>query len=127
VACKGVVIEPLRLTRTMTVIIKIFLAGPDEPHYGMEIMRQTGLSYGTVYPALATLRKHGWLTVDTEAITRLVVGIKYSVCLFRSARTVARDVRDLSGSGEPSISARPATGAWAVAQGVGNGEHAKQR
>lgn len=33
---------------------------------------------------------------EGRPITRLVVGIKYSVCLFRSARTVASDLRDLS-------------------------------
>jgi PadR family transcriptional regulator, regulatory protein PadR len=64
----GHVMEPLELTPTMTAIIKIFLAEPDRPHYGMEIMRRTGLSSGSVYPALAAFRKHRWLTVGTEDI-----------------------------------------------------------
>lgn len=74
IAYNGPVLEPLELTPTMAAVIKIFVAGPDEPHYGSEIMRQTGLSSGSVYPALAKFRKHHWLTVGTEDIDPHVEG-----------------------------------------------------
>lgn len=37
-------------------------------------MRETGRSSGSVYPALAALRKHRWLTVGTEDIDPHVEG-----------------------------------------------------
>lgn len=44
---------------------------------------------------------------EGRPITRLVVGIKYSVFLFRSARTVARDLLDLSDGGETAAASIP--------------------
>jgi hypothetical protein len=44
---------------------------------------------------------------EGRPITRLVVGIKYSVCLFRSARTVASDLRELSSGEEASAVSIP--------------------
>jgi PadR family transcriptional regulator, regulatory protein PadR len=64
----GSMAEPIEVTRKMAAILKVFLESPEEPHYGMEIMRVTGLSSGSVYPVLARLRKKRWLTAGTEDI-----------------------------------------------------------
>jgi PadR family transcriptional regulator, regulatory protein PadR len=61
-------IEDLNLTPKMAELIKVFLADPDQPRYGFEIMRLTGQPSGTVYPALATFEKARWLTVGREDI-----------------------------------------------------------
>lgn len=34
--------------------------------YGLQIVRSTGLAPGTIYPILARLESHGWVTVRTE-------------------------------------------------------------
>jgi PadR family transcriptional regulator len=56
------------LTPKMARVLKIFLEDPDQPRYGFEIMRLTGLASGSLYPMLARLEKAGWLTRGKENI-----------------------------------------------------------
>jgi PadR family transcriptional regulator len=42
-------------------VLRVFLAHPDEEHYGWELMEHTGLLSGTLYPILDRLSRKGWL------------------------------------------------------------------
>lgn len=58
----------LNLTPKMAMVVKLFLEDPDQPHYGFELMRLTGLPSGSLYPMLARLEEAGWLTGGKENI-----------------------------------------------------------
>jgi hypothetical protein len=60
--------EGLDLTPKMAEVIRVFLEDPAKPRYGMELMRLTGQSSGTLYPNLAALERHGWLILGKENI-----------------------------------------------------------
>jgi DNA-binding PadR family transcriptional regulator len=50
-----------RLTRTMTRTLLAFLEAPRSWRYGYDLMKDAGLSSGTLYPLLARLTEDGWL------------------------------------------------------------------
>lgn len=52
----------------MATVLKIFLEDPDQPRYGFELMKLTGLASGSLYPMLARLEGAGWLTRGKELI-----------------------------------------------------------
>jgi PadR family transcriptional regulator PadR len=58
----------MRMTAHVAVVLRAFLEDPDEPRYGMELMKLTGLPSGTLYPLLARLRRDHWLISDLEDI-----------------------------------------------------------
>jgi Transcriptional regulator PadR-like family len=60
--------DDLDITPKMAKVLKIFLEDPDQPRYGFEIMRLTGLASGSLYPMLARLEQAGWLTKGKETI-----------------------------------------------------------
>ena len=60
--------DGLRITRTMATLLRKFLANPDEPVFGLELMRQRNLPSDSVYPMLATLEKAGWIVGRLEVI-----------------------------------------------------------
>ncbi len=49
-------------------VLNIFIANPTSDHYGLEIAKMIGVSGGTLYPILARLESHGWLSSDFEVI-----------------------------------------------------------
>lgn len=51
----------------MAKLLRKFLASPDEPVFGFELMRQRGLPSDAVYPTLAILEKAGWIEGHLEA------------------------------------------------------------
>jgi DNA-binding PadR family transcriptional regulator len=60
--------QDLDITPKMAKVLKVFLEDPDQPRYGFEIMRITGLASGSLYPMLARLEQAGWLTKGKENI-----------------------------------------------------------
>jgi PadR family transcriptional regulator PadR len=65
--------EP-RMTLQTLAILKVLLAKPLEPRYGLDISREAGLKGGTLYPALARLERAGWLTSFQEDIDEAAEG-----------------------------------------------------
>lgn len=60
--------KDLDITPKMAVVLKVFLEAPDQPRYGFELMRLTGMASGSLYPMLARLEGAGWLSRGKEDI-----------------------------------------------------------
>ncbi|MEU4496978.1 PadR family transcriptional regulator [Streptomyces sp. NPDC023998] len=56
------------ITRHVATVLSSFLTDPTEPRYGLELMRDTGLSSGTLYPLLIRLERAGWLASAPEDV-----------------------------------------------------------
>jgi PadR family transcriptional regulator, regulatory protein PadR len=50
-----------RLTPQTIAVLRVLLAEPGVPHYGLEIARETGLKTGTLHPILGRLQQAGWV------------------------------------------------------------------
>ncbi|MFI2713054.1 PadR family transcriptional regulator [Micromonospora sp. NPDC018662] len=64
----------MRLTIPVVKVLSALLAAPDEPRYGLDLMRLTGLPSGTLYPVLHRLRAVGWLTAEWEDVDPVAAG-----------------------------------------------------
>jgi PadR family transcriptional regulator PadR len=64
----------LDITPRMATVLKVFLEDPDQPRYGFELMKLTGLASGSLYPMLARLEGAGWLTRGKEDIDLRAAG-----------------------------------------------------
>lgn len=51
-----------RISSETAAVLAYFLQMPDTPRYGLEILRSTGVSSGTLYPILLRLERDGVLT-----------------------------------------------------------------
>lgn len=60
--------EPIRLTTAVAQVLRAFLEDPTKTQYGFDLMQQTRLPSGTLYPILARLEKRGWITSQPESI-----------------------------------------------------------
>ena len=60
--------QDLDITPKMATVLKVFLEDPDQPRYGFELMKLTGMASGSLYPMLARLEGAGWLTRGKEPI-----------------------------------------------------------
>lgn len=58
----------LRMTMQTQLVLRAFLAKPDDEIYGLEIAAHTGLLPGTTYPILVRLERADWVTSRWEAI-----------------------------------------------------------
>jgi DNA-binding PadR family transcriptional regulator len=67
-------VQDLDITPKMAVVLKVFLEEPDQPRYGFELMKLTGMASGSLYPMLARLERAGWLTRGKEDIDPRVEG-----------------------------------------------------
>jgi PadR family transcriptional regulator, regulatory protein PadR len=61
-------VQDLDITPKMATVLKVFLEDPDQPRYGFELMKLTGMASGSLYPMLARLEGAGWLTKGREDI-----------------------------------------------------------
>ncbi|HZE40296.1 MAG TPA: helix-turn-helix transcriptional regulator [Stackebrandtia sp.] len=59
---------PVKMTTTVAQVLSCFLADVDAERYGLDLMRDTGLPSGTLYPILARLQRAGWLRASWEDI-----------------------------------------------------------
>lgn len=60
--------QDIDITPKMAAVLKVFLEDPDQPRYGFQLMRLTGMASGSLYPMLAKLEGAGWLTRGKEDI-----------------------------------------------------------
>lgn len=56
----------MRVTGTTIKVLHSFLATKGTAIWGLEIVRQTGLNTGTVYPILDRLEALGWVSAEWE-------------------------------------------------------------
>jgi PadR family transcriptional regulator PadR len=54
------------MTPQTIAVLRVLLATPATPRYGLEIARETGLKTGTLHPILARLRQAGWIEATWE-------------------------------------------------------------
>jgi DNA-binding PadR family transcriptional regulator len=66
--------DEVRMTLAVAAVLRIFLDDVSRPHYGYDLMRQTGFASGKLYPVLARLENAGWLVKEAEAIDPVVAG-----------------------------------------------------
>lgn len=63
--------EP-KMSRSTLVVLACFIEAQDRPIYGNEIIKNTGLKSGTIYPILDRLERAGWLAAEWEDIDQSV-------------------------------------------------------
>jgi PadR family transcriptional regulator PadR len=63
-----------RMTTPVLKVIAALLADADGEHYGLELMQETGLPSGTLYPILLRLDRAGWVTSRWERLDPVVEG-----------------------------------------------------
>jgi DNA-binding PadR family transcriptional regulator len=67
-------VQDLDITPKMAKVLKVFLEDPNQPRYGFELMKLTGMASGSLYPMLAKLEGAGWLTKGKEDIDPRAAG-----------------------------------------------------
>jgi DNA-binding PadR family transcriptional regulator len=55
-------------------MLSAFLADPHTDRYGLELMHDTGLASGTLYPILVRLERAGWVESQWETIDPVAQG-----------------------------------------------------
>jgi PadR family transcriptional regulator, regulatory protein PadR len=63
-----------RMTTPVLKVIAALLADPDGEHYGLELIQETGLPSGTLYPILLRLDRAGWVTSRWEQLDPVTEG-----------------------------------------------------
>lgn len=61
-------VRDVDITPRMAQVLNIFLEDPDQPRYGFELMKRTGMASGSLYPLLARLVADGWLARSREQV-----------------------------------------------------------
>jgi DNA-binding PadR family transcriptional regulator len=56
----------VKMTVPVAKVLAALLADPAGEHYGLQLMQQTGIASGTLYPILTRLQNAGWLTARWE-------------------------------------------------------------
>lgn len=79
--CKSLTMG-VRITIAVARVLQQFVAAPDEPRYGYELIEATGFASGKLYPILQRLTSAGWLVKEREDIDPAAAG--------RPARTYYR-------------------------------------
>lgn len=65
----------IRITLPVIRVLAALTADPGATaHYGLDIMRASGLASGTLYPILARLTEAGWLEKSWEQLDPAVAG-----------------------------------------------------
>ncbi|GAA1878829.1 PadR family transcriptional regulator [Lapillicoccus jejuensis] len=57
-----------RMTATTVDVLRTFLTDPQQELYGLQVMSETGLPSGTVFPILARFEARGWLESGWEQV-----------------------------------------------------------
>ena len=61
-------VAKLRITPSVAAVLGALLTEPHAERYGMELMAETDLPSGTLYPILLRLEKAGWVETAWEDI-----------------------------------------------------------
>jgi PadR family transcriptional regulator, regulatory protein PadR len=65
--------EP-RITTSVIKVVAALFTDLDAERYGLDLMRETGLASGTLYPILVRLEHAGWVDAHWEDIDPVVEG-----------------------------------------------------
>lgn len=57
----------VRISNQMLRLAGAMLETPEEPRYGLELSKSSGLKTGTIYPALARMEQAGWIESRWES------------------------------------------------------------
>lgn len=66
--------EDVRMTVPVAAVLRAFLEDPRKERYGFDLMKDTSLKSGTLYPILARLEVAGWLVSEREDIDEKTEG-----------------------------------------------------
>ncbi|HKE63596.1 MAG TPA: PadR family transcriptional regulator [Micromonosporaceae bacterium] len=69
--------EPTTQPRVTTSVLKVvsaLLADPSAERYGLDLVHETGLASGTLYPILLRLERAGWVATRWEDIDPVAEG-----------------------------------------------------
>lgn len=55
-------------------VLRALLGNPAGPHYGLELIKATGISSGVLYPVLARFETNGWIAGTWEDIDEAEAG-----------------------------------------------------
>jgi len=95
----------VRMTVPVAKVLAGLLAEPAGDHYGLQLMQQTGLASGTLYPILARLQAAGWVDARWEAADPSDLGrparryYRLTADGVRSARAALAELHDQTASG----------------------------
>lgn len=64
----------LRMTSSVLKVVAALLADPAADRYGLQLMQDTGLQSGTLYPILVRLERAGWVESRWEQIDPVAEG-----------------------------------------------------
>ena len=64
----------VRITTSVMRVLLAFLTDVAADRYGLDLMHDTGLASGTLYPILVRLERAGWVTSQWEAIDPVAEG-----------------------------------------------------
>jgi DNA-binding PadR family transcriptional regulator len=64
----------MRITVPVARVLSALLADPDADRYGLDLMGDTGLPSGTLYPILQRLQRAGWVDARWEDIDPVASG-----------------------------------------------------
>ena len=62
------------MTTALAKVVAAFLTDPEAERYGLDLMRDTSLASGTLYPMLVRLEHAGWVRADWEDIDPVAEG-----------------------------------------------------
>jgi DNA-binding PadR family transcriptional regulator len=62
------------MTSSVLKVIAALLADPSSERYGLQLMQDTGLPSGTLYPILVRLERAGWVASRWEQIDPVAEG-----------------------------------------------------
>ncbi|WP_222853700.1 PadR family transcriptional regulator [Fodinicola acaciae] len=66
--------KTMRITTSVAAVLAAFPRDQEEGHYGLELMRATGLPSGTLYPILVRLQDAGWVETHWEDVDPATAG-----------------------------------------------------
>lgn len=64
----------MRMTLETLRVLRVFCQNPSMSKYGLELIKQTGVQAGTLYPILIRLEGNGWLESHWEHIDPVAAG-----------------------------------------------------
>jgi DNA-binding PadR family transcriptional regulator len=67
-------VEGVRVTTAVVKVLAAFLDDAGQERYGLDLIRDTGLPSGTVYPILTRLERAGWVRADWEDLDPVAEG-----------------------------------------------------
>jgi PadR family transcriptional regulator, regulatory protein PadR len=62
------------MTTAVVKVVSAFLTDPEADRYGLDLMHETGLPSGTLYPMLIRLERAGWVAAHWEEIDPVAEG-----------------------------------------------------